>query len=286
LSSATGQAGAAAALQPEFIVAAGMLSSDVGLLTVPHVVAPAGLDDLARSVVVTRIAEISSLPIYVVPGVRTPASEATDGWFDADVMRGEECETWGAFTELAALGRIDPDHGQVFVWPGSHTKLVEVEPTGRIVRSHTTLAGELLHAAARHTLLAASLPDSLPDELDPDAAAAGARAVARAGLERAAFLVRVADLAQTFDPLQRASFWIGAAVAADVQNLARHPILKPDRPVWVGGRQPLRRLYAAGLARTHRGPVVPLDEPVAESASALGAWEIAIRRIRSGEPAC
>jgi 2-dehydro-3-deoxygalactonokinase len=261
-----------------------MLSSDVGLVSVPHVVAPAGLDDLARSVVVTRIAEISSLPIYMVPGVRTPASEEADGWFEADVMRGEECETWGAYIELAALGRVDSGQWLVFVWPGSHTKLVEVDAAGRIVRSHTTLAGELLHAAARHTLLAASLPDSLPDELDLDAAAAGGRAVARSGLERAAFLVRVADLAHTLDPLQRASFWIGAAVAADVQNLARHPILKAEQPVWVGGRQPLRCLYAAGLARTHRGPVVSLDEPLAQSASALGACAIASRRIRSDEP--
>jgi 2-dehydro-3-deoxygalactonokinase len=277
LGAGTGTVGAAGRV--EFLIAAGMLSAEVGLLAVPHVLAPAGLDDLARAVVAVTIPEIADLPIYVVPGIRTPAADGPDGWFEADVMRGEECETWGAYTRLTASGRIEPGQETVFLWPGSHTKLVEVDAAGRITRSHTTLAGELLQAVARHTLLAASLPETLPDEVDPDAAAAGARAVARTGLGRAAFLVRIAALTGSLDPRGRASFWIGATVAADGRALARHPILSPGRPVWVGGRQPLRSLYAADLAGRHAGPVVPLDDRLAESASALGAWEIAARRI-------
>jgi 2-dehydro-3-deoxygalactonokinase len=261
-----------------------MLSSEFGLLAVPHVPAPAGLDDLARGVVVAGLPEIAEEPIYVVPGIRTAASDGPDGWFEADVMRGEECETRGAYSALRSEGRIEPGQWSVFLWPGSHTKLVEVDFSGRIMRSHTTLAGELLQAAALHTLLAASLPETLPDNPDPSAVAAGARAVERAGLGRAAFLVRIAALIGTLDPLERASFWIGAAVAADVLSLAGHPILTPGRPVWVGGRRPLRSLYAAGLTGRHHGDVVPLDDPLAESASALGAWEIATRRAQFDRP--
>lgn len=267
-------------VRAEFIVAAGMLSSEVGLVAVPHVPAPAGLDELARGVAVVSLPEVAATPIYVVPGIRTPPAEGPDGWFEADVMRGEECETQGAFTALAADGQIGPGQWTVFLWPGSHTKLVEVDPSGRITRSHTTLAGELIQAVARQTILAASLPEALPDDTDPDAVAAGARAVEREGFGRAAFLVRIAALTGSLDSRSRASFWIGAAVAADVLGLARHRILMQDRPVWVGGRQPLRALYAAELARRHRGPVVPLDDPLAESASALGACAIAARRVQ------
>ena len=64
----------------EAVVAAGMLSSEVGLIAVPHVTAPAGLDDLARSVVVAQLPEIADTPIYVVPGIRTPASDGPGGW--------------------------------------------------------------------------------------------------------------------------------------------------------------------------------------------------------------
>jgi 2-dehydro-3-deoxygalactonokinase len=123
------------------------------------------------------------------------------------------------------------------------------------------------------------LPETLPDAPDPDAEAAGARAVASGGLGRAAFLVRIAALTQALDPVERASFWIGAIVAADVISLAGHAILAPGRPIWVGGRQPLRRLYTTGLSQQHQGPVISLDDSLAESASALGALEIAERRI-------
>jgi 2-dehydro-3-deoxygalactonokinase len=273
-----GRCAATVDIRPDVIVAAGMLSSEVGLVSVPHVPAPAGRDELALASEYVSLPEVDDRPILVVPGVRTPAGEGPDGWFASDVMRGEECETLGAQAALIADGRIAPGQGSVFLWPGSHTKLVEVDAQGRIARSFTTLAGEILQAVAQHTLLAASLPVVLPDELDDDAAADGARAAARYGLGRSAFLVRIAALGRTLDERRRASFWIGAAVGSDVIALAGHPILEPGRSIWVGGREPLRALYAAGLAHRHAGPVVPLDDPLAEAASALGACAVAARR--------
>ena len=165
----------------------------------------------------------------------------------------------------------------VFVWPGSHTKLVEVDSAGRITRSYTTLAGEMTVALARHTLLAASLPEDWPDPLDAEALAAGARLVARDGLGRSAFLVRIADVTRAWSPPQRAAFWIGAVVADDAAHLARHPMLAGSVPVWVGGRRPQRDLYALALAESRGGPVVTLDDTLAEAASALGALAVARR---------
>ncbi len=276
-------------LRPEFIVAAGMLSSELGLLAVPHVDAPAGPEDVARGVTMTHIPEISELPIYFIPGIRTPGRDGLDGWFAADVMRGEECETWGAYTTLRQTGAIESEGWQAFLWPGSHTKLVEVDSAGRITRSYTSLAGEFLQVVAKHTLLAASLPGDLPDEVDRDAAEAGGRAVARDGLGRAAFLVRIAALTQALSAFERVSFWIGAVVQSDVNSLVRHSILAPGRPVWIGGREPLRSLYASWLGRRHLGMVAPLDHALADAASALGAIETVSRRIvldRSQGNAC
>jgi 2-dehydro-3-deoxygalactonokinase len=260
------------------LVAAGMLSSEVGLFAVPHVLAPAGPDDLAHASQLVSLPEVDERPILVVPGIRTPAAEGPGGWFESDVMRGEECETFGAHAALVADGRLVPGRGSVFLWPGSHTKLVEVDADGRIVRSFTTLAGEILQAVAQQTLLAASLPRVLPDRLDRDAALDGATAAERFGLGRAAFLVRIAALSGTLDEKGRASFWIGATIAADAIHLADHPILGADRSVYVGGREPLRALYSSELARRHAGPVIALDDPLAEAASALGACAVAERR--------
>jgi 2-dehydro-3-deoxygalactonokinase len=274
---------AAGGIAPDVIVAAGMLSSEVGLTTVPHVLAPAGLDCLARGAVLRHLPAIAARPILFVPGLRTPAAPGPDGWAAADVMRGEECETLGAWMILAASdparlrsqGARSPSHA--FLWPGSHTKLVEVDPAGEIIRSHTTLAGELTQALARHTLLAASLPEALPDDPDPDAAAAGARLVEREGLGRAAFLVRIAALTGSLPPPERAAFWLGAVVADDTVHLARHPILQASPNVWVGGRQPLRDLYAAELGRRLGTTVCALDDATAERASAVGAVAVARR---------
>jgi 2-dehydro-3-deoxygalactonokinase len=264
---------------PDLIVAAGMLSSDVGLINVPHVLAPAGINELARAVKQVQLSQICDVPIQFIPGVRTPASEGPDGWLDADVMRGEECETIGAVLALSEHGQLDPGAEHAFLWPGSHTKLVEVDGLGRITRSQTSLAGELLQAVSRHTLLVASLPETLPDELDRDVIELAARVVNEQGFGRAAFLVRISALTKSLDAAQRASFLIGAVVADDVAHLASHPIAARGGSIWVGGREPLRSLYAEWLGRRHSGPVVPLEEPLAESASALGSLAIAAQSI-------
>jgi len=260
------------AARPELIVAAGMLSSEVGLAPVPHVVAPAGIEELAQNVRVLDLPEVSDEPITIVPGVRTPASPGVDGWATADVMRGEECETLGAWLALPESRGSEV----AFVWPGSHTKLVLVDRSGRIARSHTTLAGELTIALARHTLLAASLPGELPDVPEPEALAAGARLVEREGLGRAAFLVRIAALTESLSPHARGSFWVGAVIAEDVGWLSRHPIVATGCPIWVGGRQPQRVLYAEWLSERCSGLVRPLADDVVENASALGALAIAV----------
>jgi 2-dehydro-3-deoxygalactonokinase len=268
--------------EPDLIVAAGMLTSEVGLTTVAHVAVPAGLDELAGGADIRQLPALAAMPIVFIPGVRTPPAAGLDGWASADVMRGEECETLGAWLHLVESAQVGSSATAnfAFVWPGSHTKLVEVDPTGRIVRSHTTLAGELMQALARHTLLAASLPADLPDVPDPEALAAGARLVERDGLGRAAFLVRVAALTEAMPPFKRAAFWVGAVVADDVAHLARHPILQAKPTVWVGGRQPLRDLYSRLLAQRHHAPVRPLDDAIADTASAVGAVAVGCRHTQ------
>jgi 2-dehydro-3-deoxygalactonokinase len=271
----------AGGIRPESIVAAGMLSSEVGLTAVPHADAPAGIDELARAAVARDLPSVADQPILFIPGIRTPASQGEDGWSSADVMRGEECETLGAWSSVrdgdVAARAWASRSSTAFLWPGSHTKLVEVDREGTIVRSHTTLAGELTQALAQHTLIAASLPANLPDEPDRDAFATGARTAARDGLGRTAFLVRVAALTGALNPQQRAAFWVGAVIGDDVAALARHSILASAKRVLVGGRQPQRSLYARLLRERCGGLVAVLPDEVVENASAVGAIAIAQR---------
>lgn len=190
-------------------------------------------------------------------------------------MRGEECETLGAWR---LLGK--PRGRRAFLWPGSHTKLVELDEQGRISRSQTTLAGEIFSAVATQTLLAASLPKhgALPQSPDPEALEMGRRLVEQSGLTRAAFAVRLAALADTLSQEARAAFWLGAVIADDLACLLRHPILaNQGDPLVIGGRDPQRTIFARWLQEHYQGPLVILDDEQASMASALGALAIAER---------
>jgi len=50
----------------------------------------------------------------------------------------------------------------------------------------------------------------------------------------------------------------------------------------VGGREPLRSLYARWLAGLFDGPVTPLDDELSEAASALGALAVVLASIDPG----
>ncbi len=88
-----------------------MISSPLGLRDVPHVVAPAGIDELARGAVSFRGTEVAPQPIVLVPGVRTEIFGGASGTgVDAlpfDVMRGEETLVCG----LVAGGHLDAGRG-------------------------------------------------------------------------------------------------------------------------------------------------------------------------------
>ncbi len=275
-------------LSPQVIVASGMLTAEVGLVHVPHVIAPAGELELARGAILRSLPDVADSPILFIPGIRYPGDPGEDGWVSADLMRGEECETLGAWLTLnegtsSNLMNVsdrpssESHANDAFVWPGSHTKLVEVNRQGKILRSHTTLAGELTVAIARHTLIAASLPANFPDDPDPKAVAVGAKLGATEGLGRSAFLVRVAGLNETLSPEERASFLIGALISDDVKSLSRHPILTQAGHVWVGGRQPQRSIYANLLRERLSSEVHALTDDLCEAASARGALAIAER---------
>lgn len=268
--------------QPDQIVASGMLTSEVGLMPVPHVTAPAGINELARNAVAVTLPEISARPIVLLPGVRTPPGIGPDGWTEADVMRGEECEVIGDWFARYEEGLLDLDRETraTFVLPGSHTKLVALvirDGYPCIERSYTTLSGEMLAALRGQTILSASLPKAWPQELDPVSVEAGVRWCREAGVGRAAFLVRIAALTTDWTAEQRAAFLIGAIVAEDVSRLCRHSLLQDSsvRKVVVGGSDPVREVYRTLLRDALDRPV---QGDVSPYAAALGAAYLAHHR--------
>ena len=254
------------------IVAVGMLTSEVGLAKVPHAAAPAGPHELSQAAQRLKSPSLDGPTVVLIPGVMVAAGSGSAGWTESDMMRGEECETLGAWQ---MLGRPSPP--PVFVWPGSHTKVVALDAAGRVSDSYTTLAGELLQAVARHTLIRASLPPELPEQVDLEVLRQVEPIIAQHGLARTGFLVRLAQvLGHEDDPSRRGAFWTAAVVADDALYLARQGILSASvGPIWIGGREPLRTLYAEALRhQLPSRPVHTLSDEQIDSAAALGALEV------------
>ncbi len=200
--------------EPSAVAAAGMITSPLGLAEVPHMEAPAGIDDLARGVRICHFPEITDLPILLIPGVRSGHRSGTvEEIVQSDVMRGEETLCLG----LVALGLVSTPATVLNV--GSHWKAIEIDPRGRIASSITSLSGELLQAAQTQTILASALPAGRPENLAETWCDAGMLEQRRSGLARALFCVRLLELSGRTTPEERLSFLVGVFVAADLDAL-------------------------------------------------------------------
>lgn len=241
-------------MEPPLICAAGMITSALGLREVPHVAAPASVDDLARHAVWFEDAAIADQPILLVPGVRTPGRAAgseleapslAGDWsadLRADVMRGEETLVCG----LLAAGMLDA--GAALLNVSSHWKLIAVDDERRIAGSRTSLGGEVVHAVQAGTLLSASLPSGPFERVEPSWLHAGADASRREGLLRAMFAVRLLDQGGQATADERFSWLMGACIAADLDPLLATRALTPGARVLVSGPAAVPSAWAALLA--------------------------------------
>jgi 2-dehydro-3-deoxygalactonokinase len=209
---------------PRRVVAAGMITSAQGLREVPHVAAPASLDDVAAAAHEETFPDVAEIPFLLVPGVRT-----RDGARTADVLRGEETSCFG----LLRQGRLAP--GAALLNLGSHWKLVATDTSGRIARSVTSLSGELVQAARTQTILASALPEGTLADADGPSLIAGMAEARRSGLTRALFGVRLRELDGEGSPEERLAFLLGAFVAADLDGLRASGALRAGSAVAVAG---------------------------------------------------
>jgi 2-dehydro-3-deoxygalactonokinase len=262
--------------KPSAVVAAGMITSSLGLAEVPHVPAPASAGDLARAAVTIAAPDITSLPITLVPGVRTAAAGEA---LTEDVMRGEETLIVG----LTALGVMTP--GAALLNAGSHWKLIQSDERGCIAWSRTSLGGEVVHAVQTATLLTASLPDGPLASIVPSWLDAGAASVARDGLLRTLFGVRLLDQRGTSTPDERFSWLVGACVRDDLQALLRLGLLRAGARLLVSGPGAIPAAWSH-LLRQSGCDATALEPAVVERAMVRGASDVSGLRRRAGIADC
>jgi 2-dehydro-3-deoxygalactonokinase len=223
---------------PESVIAAGMITSPLGLAEVPHVMAPAGLGELAAATERHSFPEITDLPVLLIPGVRSgPRRCDHETVGQADVMRGEETLLLG----LNALGILQPRSTLLNL--GSHWKIIKLDQDARVASSVTSMTGELIHTTQTQTILASSVPRERPEVIDQTWLVAGMREQRRSGLARALFCVRLLEQGGGSSPEQRLSFLIGAYLASDMDAMYCRGLLDSQGGVVITGGGVLAEIW-------------------------------------------
>ena len=233
------------AYRPRFILAAGMITSGLGLLEVPHVVAPAGKAELSKHVRMKEFPEICPLPFFFVPGVRIGSSPChVDDLDQADIIRGEETEIVGLMADRRWRGPF------LYLHLGSHTKAISVDKHGCIVRSVTTLGGESLQALRTQTILASQLGNVGDVDLDKNFFRRGMECAQRRGLLRALFSIRLLGENRLYNVAQLYSFLLGALLETEIRAFRGQWRLGAKRiRVFLSGQPLLQRAWKLALER-------------------------------------
>jgi 2-dehydro-3-deoxygalactonokinase len=231
------------------LLLAGMVGSNRGWKEAPYVPCPAGIDELAKSLVWAGEREA------IVPGVSYLKNDR------ADVMRGEEVQLLGA----VAAGSVDPDG--LVCHPGTHNKWATLRE-GKISEFRTVMTGELFSLLKEHSILS----DLLQGAVEPNDVFKGAarHAIYNEALPAELFSVRSRVLLGQAKKEDAASYGSGLLIGADVRVGLSYPT---GADITVIGRPELTRLYAAAIAQAER-TVVELD---GEQSFLAGIHEIAKR---------
>ncbi|MFV0412403.1 MAG: 2-dehydro-3-deoxygalactonokinase [Oscillospiraceae bacterium] len=257
------------------IIASGMITSNVGLVEVPHLTAPAGLDDFAAATKPIELPEICELPIWFIPGVKNFSEAVTlQNYESMDIMRGEEVESISIIQKYNVKGSL------IVVLPGSHTKIVMVNSDKKIAGCLTTITGELLASITNDTIIADAVGRKFAEEdnYDWDMVQLGYKNASKVGVSRACFSARILNQFLLKDKSKVANYILGVALQNDIVSRQNASTMQSDKntTVVVAGKNPFRKaltdiLKSENIFENVIENVEPGDVPL----SALGAYIVA-----------
>lgn len=205
----------------EFAIASGMITSEVGLIEIPHLVAPVGLKQLTEGIEKIEDPKVLDIrrPIYFVRGVRNNYPEAKVGALrQVDFMRGEEVQCIGIMKSKRLTYPCN------FVALSSHTKVMHINERQEIAASSTTISGQLFEAICNSTNIGKSLVPVEGEEaggyMDEELIETAIDCVRHAGLARTMLMPRFMQVLMRTDGHEREVF-MDAAIAADDINAFR-----------------------------------------------------------------
>ena len=139
------------------VLSSGMITSEIGLVEIPHLVAPAGLEELAKGVTKVESADFidGEIPAFFVRGIKNDVDvkqkRASSVVGELDFMRGEETQMMGI------LENNDISLPAIVIILSSHTKFIPINGKGKVTGSLTTMSGQMYDAIINHTFVSKSV---------------------------------------------------------------------------------------------------------------------------------
>ena len=248
-------------------IAYGMITSNAGLLEIPHLLLPATERDLQEGMVEKSFPELLPCPITFIPGLKTDPDKTGTSY--PDMMRGEETETIGLYSLLK------PDSDAVFVLPGSHNKLIYVHRDGCIQGLKTCLSGELLDALTMHTILADTLEKRFlsEEEYSRELFFAGVSVALKEGLSHAAFTARSMRVLSGKSAIEARNYLLGVVLSQDLIALQSFSYASSGLAIYIAGKAPLSTALC-DLFRENGFRAETVPNEITESMGSSGALKL------------
>ena len=195
----------------------GMLTSDLGILEVPHLTAPVCMKNYQEHLIRVHLPEVFSKEIVLIPGIKNTLSnaESLDSLRRFDIMRGEETETYALIEQYGA------GQNTIYILPGSHNKYVFVDESSTILATSTTLSGELLNSIVNYTIVSSSVDHGFPtmEHYNLEMIQYGCEMHRKEGIGRALFLTRLFDRFGKQSKYNLQNYVLGVVLESDLSAL-------------------------------------------------------------------
>lgn len=202
----------------ELIVASGMITSEIGLMEIPHLVAPVNKEMLGRNIRSFPPGQLLNIsaPVLLIPGVRTNCTDPPTlrDVRNIDFMRGEEVQSVAAAEQYYDLLPLN------LLVLSSHTKIVHISADKEIVASCTTMSGQVFESLTSSTLVGGALTggnEVREDSISEDELSAMADETLSAGFLRAVMIPRLMKVLLQTTPYEREAFFNATIASDDMQ---------------------------------------------------------------------